>query len=151
MCFRKQEFATQYGRIVVEQDILSFQMPHRPLAEAAIVQIGLELLWAGLFFVQLLTAERPRDWVVAGIYSLLTVVRLPTAYDRLFRRNYSSRLQLSRIKAYKTQDDPHGVLTELTLFLQNDRYRKILFRKREGQVEAFIACLSMGSVQATAA
>jgi hypothetical protein len=46
------------------------------------------------------------------------------------------------VQNFTYKDDHHGLQTELKLQLRNGRYKSIIFRKLENQLEPFIAFLS---------
>jgi hypothetical protein len=138
----KQEFATLYGRIIIERDVLYLHAPYLPFEKTAFAQVAYELLWMALFAMRLFGADTPTRIVITVIFGLLVLSRLPNMYDKFFKRSYASRISLSSIRNFTVKDDHHGLQTELKLQLRNGRYKSIIFRKLENQLEPFIAYLS---------
>ena len=81
------------------------------------------------------------------LWGLIMLFHLPALYDVLFKRSYASRIPLSRIKSYKIEDDHYGIQTEVTLYLKNGRYKKIISRKLENQHVPFTEFLELHSTE----
>ena len=139
---------TLYGKAIIDRETLHLRSPYLPFGETAFALIGLELLYAlaliiSIFFKQ----DGPGKYISILAFSFLLLTRFPNMYEKFLKRSYSSRIPLSKIRDYKVEDDHHGIQTEITLYLENGRYKKIIFRKLENQYEAFIEAFSAHSSQ----
>src|SRR5918993_4245468 len=141
----KQEFVTLYGRAIIEKDTLYLRSPYLPFEKTAFAQVGYRLAFPLIFILQFFRSEGPKMYVGLLLWGIIMLFHLPALYDVLFKRSYASRIPLSRIRSYKIEDDHHGIQTEITLYLKNGRYRKILFRKLENQHVPFTEFISMHS------
>lgn len=138
----KQGFVSLYGRITIERDVLYFRSPYLPFEKTAFVQIGFECLCIAAFIIRLVSADKPMDNFMTIVFGVLVLSRFPDMYDKFFRTSYASRIPLSAIQYFTLEDDPHGIQTEIKLHLKNGRYKTIVFRKLENQLEPFVALLS---------
>ncbi|HEY0040496.1 MAG TPA: hypothetical protein VGB71_07530, partial [Flavisolibacter sp.] len=76
----------------------------------------------------------------------LLISTFPTMYDKFFKRSYASRIPVGSIQNITTQEDGHGIQTEVRLQLNNGRYKIITFRNLEGELERFADTLSVYNI-----
>ncbi|HVK96647.1 MAG TPA: hypothetical protein VM368_02465 [Flavisolibacter sp.] len=138
----KQEFVTLYGKAAIEREVLYLRSPYLPFGKTAFARIGFELIWVLLFVVQFFDDHGPKKYVGIVMWGIMLLFRTPNLYDVLFRRSYTTRIPLHRIKSYSIDDDLLGLQTMVTLQLKNSRYKKLIFRKLEHQAEPFTELLS---------
>ena len=143
----KQEFATVYGKSIVERNTLFIRSMYLPFGKTAFARIGYELLLIVIFAFQFFSEDKLKRTVGILIVGLMIVFRLPNFYDTFLKRSYATRIPFERIKSFTTEDDHYGLQTIVTLYLKNGRYKKILFRKLEHQVEPFTELLSQHTIQ----
>lgn len=138
----KEEFVTLYGKATIERDTIYLRSPYLPFEKTIFAQIGIEIIWILSFVLQLITTDTPMQTFVTIVLGFLVFTRFPGMYDKCFKRSYASCIPLSAIQNITIQDDLHGIQTEAKLHLKNGRYKKITFRKLEGQLEKFFVSLS---------
>jgi hypothetical protein len=133
----KQEFISSNGKVVIERDNLYFKNIKTPLDETAFWKI---LLLAAplLLFIMNLMRDNPRGYAGAVLWGFLFVLRLPDLYEFLFQSSYASRIQLRNIVGVEVIPDTAGLEVYLKIQLKSGRYRKIIFRKLEGQYEPLV-------------
>lgn len=137
-----REFATVYGKVIIERNILYLRSPYLPFSKTAFAKFGYVFLLIFIFIVQFFRDNDARKYIGITIWGIFLITRLPEIYDILFRRSYASRIPLNRIENYTNTDDTIGLQTTVQLQLKNGRYKKILFRKLEHQAEPFIEAVS---------
>lgn len=131
-----------YGRASIEKDVLYLRSSYLPFEKTAFAQIGYRLAFPLIFILQFFSSEGPKMYVGLLLWGIIMVFHLPALYDVVFKRSYASRIPLSRIRSYRIEDDHHGIQTEVTLYLKNGRYRKLIFRKLENQHVPFTEFIS---------
>jgi hypothetical protein len=147
----KQEFVILYGKAVIEGKTLYFHSPYLPFEKTAFAQIGLELVWLFTFVLRIVTVDTKMDMMIAIVWAMLTLGRLPIINDKFFKRSYANRIPLAGVHSYSAEDDTYGIQTIVKLHLKNGRYRKMIFRTHEKQVEPFIAALQLNEFAMEAA
>ena len=138
----KHEFVTLYGKATIEREVLYLRVPYLPFEKTAFAQIGIEMVFISLLVSRFFSLDTTMRIMITLIWSLLILSRVPLMYDKFFKRNYSRRIPLSAITNITTEDDVHGLQTEVKLHLKNGRYKKITFRKLENQHQPFIETVS---------
>lgn len=138
----KQEFVALYGKIILEKERLYFRFMYLPFHKTAFARIALELLYVLAFSLSFFMDEGPKRNMRLVMWGFLLLTRLPNLYDVFFKKSFSNRIHLNRIKSVSISDDHHGLQTYVTLRLVNGRYKKIAFRKLENQHEAFVETVS---------
>lgn len=137
----KQEFFTAYGFAVFERDVVYFRSPYLPFFKTAFAQIGYALLLPAVFILQFF--RQNKLWLIGAFaFGLLMLTNIDKIYHALFKKSYFSRIPLKNIVDFSTEEDQHGLQTTLKLKLQNGRYKEVLFRTHEGQLEPFTQLLS---------
>jgi hypothetical protein len=138
----KQEFVTLYGKAIVERDVLFIRNLDVPFTRSILSRFGYELAFAGIFVLAFFKDEGPGKNISILGWGFLLLTRLPNWYDLLFRRSYTNRIPLKRIRSISTENDNFGLNSFVRLDLANGRYRKIPFRTMEKQYEAFVEMIS---------
>ena len=142
----KQEFVTLYGKAVIEQDILYLRSTYLPFEKTAFAEIGIEVIWILLFASRLFFLDSSMHIMTTIIWGVLLISTFPTMYDKFFKRSYASRIPVGSIQNITTQEDGHGIQTEVRLQLNNGRYKIITFRNLEGELERFADTLSVYNI-----
>lgn len=137
----KQEFVTLYGQAIIERDTLFLRSLYLPFEKTPLAQIGIELIWLTVFVSRLFSLDTSMRMIIAIVWGLLIASRIPTMYDKFFKRSYATRIPLSSIERITKKKDAHGLETELRLHLKSGRYKSIVFRNLEKQLEPFISAL----------
>lgn len=136
------EFVTVYGKAIIEKDKLFIRSLDVPFSKTAFSQIAYELFFVVVFALQFFKEHGPMVYVSLLAWGVVFAFRLPAIYDVLFKRSYASRIALNKIKSMEIEEDTHGLQIFIILNLQNNRYRKIPFRKLENQYEPFTEVIS---------
>jgi hypothetical protein len=140
----RQEYATQYGKVIRENGTLYVRSYYVPFAQTALAELGVELVWL-LSFAMIIGLPYGSDAKTKAriiTWCILIAFRIPTMYKKFFKRSWSSRIPLSRIKSFETVPDEHNLVTTVNLHFTNGRYRPIPFRTNETALADFTAMLA---------
>jgi hypothetical protein len=126
---------------VVENDKLFIRSFYLPFEKSSFARIAIDLAWL-LIFPLLFPGDEPKNYGGILAWGMLVLFRLPRIYDTFFKRSYATRIPLQQLLSFTTEDDQHGYQTVVKLHLKNGRYRKLVFRKLENEVQPFTDLLS---------
>lgn len=139
----KQEFITVRGKAIIEQNILFIRMLDFKIANTIFFELGFPLLILTIFILMIASnTDGKENYLIVIFWGLFALSQLPRLFDLLFKRSYSNRIPLDRIKSYELKKDPSGLETNVILKLSSGRYRCLRFRNLENQFERFVAILS---------
>ena len=138
----KQEFVTLYGKATVERDVLFIRNLDLPFTKTSLFQFFYEATFAGIFILAFFKTDGPHKYISILGWGFLLLSRLPQWYDLLFRRSYSNRIPLSRIRSVSIENDQYGLNSFVQLHLDKGRYRKIPFRTMEKEYINFIEAIT---------
>lgn len=144
----KHEFVTLYGKAVIERDVVYIRSVDIPLSKTSLAIISYNLLWIVVFVMQFFREEGPRKYIGIVLFGVLFLSRFREVYDALIKRSYASRIPLDRIRSVTIEEQEHiGLNVDVILHLKSGRYKKIVFRKLEGQYQPFIGLVSQHIAQ----
>ena len=138
----RQEYVTSRGAIILENNIILIRKKISGIQYRVFFEIFIPIFFIARFILKLMEEPSPSrnvGIIFLGFLSLLSVG--PLLYN-LFRRSYANRIDIRSIQSFKTEDDNNGLEVRLILRLSSGRERIISFRKRENQLESFIAALT---------
>lgn len=139
----KQEFITLNGKVVAEDGFFRI-INHKTARNSESYFIGFNLL-----FLMYVIDSKSKAWplafaalIVLGVYACILLI------EALFIRSWKNRILYSRIKSFKLTPDAWGLETTVVVHLKNGRQKKMVFRNREHQHEAFVELLTKSSLGA---
>jgi hypothetical protein len=137
-----QEFVTTKGKAVVEREVLYLKNLSWQFHHSLLYELFVPLFWFFIAALKFIDAADPFEYFMAGVITVLAFCHGYPLYDVLFRRSLVSRIPLGRIFSFELETAPSGLETYVILRLKSGRYKKIAFRTREHEYEAFTALLS---------
>lgn len=143
----KQEFVTVRGKAIIENKSLFVRNLKSSFWNTLAGKLLYPTVVLAFIVLRLISADRPYDYFVAGMFVIVFSNHLTELYDILFRRSFAGRIPLHRIKSFETKPDEFGLDTEIILHLKNGRYRSIPFRTLENQYQPFTELLSQSIAQ----
>ena len=147
----KYEFTSLKGKVLIENNVILIKTLDLDVSTfffRFLIPLVIPVFYiAWLFNFQ----ENPKNYVSVIFLGLLSIMQLPTIYNIVIRKSYSSRIPLDRIISYEVKPDIKGLETIVYLKLKSGRYRQISFRNLEKQYEPFLEIISAHITQATLA
>ena len=137
-----QEFVTTKGKAVVEREVLYLKNLSWQFHHSLLYELSVPLFWFLAAVWKFIEADYPFGYFIAGGITLLAFSHGYPLYDVIFRRSLVSRIPLRRILSYELETSPSGLETYVILQLKSGRYKKIGFRTREHEYEAFTDLLA---------
>ena len=138
----RQEYVTSHGAIILENNIIHIRKKIKGIQYRVFFEIFIPVFFIARFVLKLMEDPSPSRHVGIILLGFLSLLSLGPLLYNLFRRSYANRIEIRNIQSYKTEDDGNGLEVHLILRLSSGRERIISFRKRENQLESFIAALN---------
>ena len=142
------EFITRSGKIIADKNVLFIRMIdlswHNTLAYEVFFPLGWLLLFISRFFGE---NKSSFEIAVTCLIGMLMMMHIKPLYDIIFRRSLAYRIPVNRIASYEIREGNNILETVVHLNLHTGRYRRIVFRSHEGQVEPFTRYLEQFLIQ----
>lgn len=138
----KQEYLTSRGKLIVERDVLYIRNLKSSIGDTILGLTFYPLIALILSVLRFVSAEDNMDYFVGLIWGIIFLANGYSIYDVLFRRSFSKRIPVQRIKSFELKPDQFGLETELIMHLKNGRYRSVFFRTMENQYKPLAEYLS---------
>jgi hypothetical protein len=139
---KQQEFVTLYGKAIIERDTLFLRTFDVPFTRTNFFRVCYALSFIVVFVLGFLRDDGPKKYVFLLGWGLMILLRVSELFEVFFRRSYSNRIPLSRIRSITTEPDQFNLNTDVRLHLASGRYRIIPFRTMEKQYEPFVEFIS---------
>ena len=137
-----QEFTTTKGKAVLERNVLYLKNLDWRFHHSILYELIVPLFWIMITIMKFYEAREPFEYFVAFVLVTLAIFHGYPIYDLLFRRSLSARIPMVKIVDFTTENSLSGLETFVILKLKSGRYRKIAFRTKEPDHEAFTDMLA---------